>query len=513
MNYITLGIIDTKIMNRKIITEKQSDCNYLSEITSAFNESFYWLVYKKEDENEEVFYSEKIVEITGYTADELVQMKGRGLELVADEDINYVKLMYSELEKSDNNNIDIVYRILTKNGSVKYLNEKISFTINKNNVKVYKGIVTDISTGKNQEEYLLKHLEDLTQMNHAKDNFISILSHDLRAPFTSILGFTEILLNENQLTEAEKTEYLNYIHYSSANQLQLINYLLDWSRLRTGRLNIEPNRLQAQSIIFNCISSLTGNAIRKNIEIKVKVNENIFIKADERLILQVLTNLISNAIKFSPDGKNIDVRAERYNEDLVEFIIKDEGMGISLENQSKLFRFEKMFTTIGTKGEKGTGLGLPLVKEIIEKHGGQIWFYSKENEGSEFHFTLPSASSTILLVESHKDDYNLLESLIKERFPEYKISGVSNGYEAINFIIKEHPTLIVSSHEVPLMNGVQLLKSIHKGDPNFNTPVIAILNSYDEILKKAYDEFGVRSIITKPINPEDLIQKIVVELN
>ncbi len=500
-------------MQRKLIQVKPEENNYFAEITSAFDESFYWLVYNRNNEYEEIFYSEKIEHITGFTPKEILQMKGRGLELVADEDINYVKLMYSELEKSDNNKIDIVYRIVTKDGNIKYLNEKISFQRFDNNLKVYKGIVTDISTGKNQEEYLLKHLEDLTQMNHAKDNFISILSHDLRAPFTSILGFTEILLNEPRLTEAEKIEYLNYIHDSSANQLQLVNYLLDWSRLQTGRLNVEPVRLQAQSLLFNSVSSLTGNAIRKNIEIKVEVSDNIFVKADERLITQVLTNLISNSIKFSREGKTIEISAERYNEDFVEFRIKDEGIGISIENQAKLFRFDKMFSTLGTRGEKGTGLGLPLVKQIIEKHSGQIWFYSVENEGSDFHFTLPSASSTILLIEERKEDYEFIERIIKERFPEYKIAGAGNGYEAINFIIKEHPTLIVSSHDIPLMNGVQLLKLIQKSDQSFNIPVIAILNRYDEILKKAYDEFGVRSIIAKPIDPDELIRKIVLELN
>lgn len=498
-------------MQRQLVSNDHN-CNYFSEITSGFDESFYFFIKRTGEENEEVFYSEKVFQITGYSAEEIIRMKGRGLELVADEDINYVKLMYAELEKSNYNKIDLVYRISSKDGQIKYLNEKIIYE-KKDNLQIYKGIVTDISSGKNQEEYLLKHLEELTQMNHAKDNFISILSHDLRAPFTSILGFTEILLNEAHLTDAEKTEYLNYIHNSSSNQLQLVNYLLDWSRLQTGRLHIEPVRLQAQILVFNCVSSLTGNAIRKNIDIKVRVNDNLFINADERLLTQVLTNLISNSIKFSREGKVIEIYAELYNDEQVEFVIKDEGIGIPLENQARLFRFEKMFSTSGTKGERGTGLGLPLVKEIIEKHNGEIWFYSEENLGSEFHFTVPSASNTILVIENKEEDFQLFESSIKEKFPEFKVKGVSNSYEAINFIVKEHPTLIIASHENPLMNGTQLLKSLFKGDHTFKTPFIAILGQHDEALKKKYDEFGIRSVLSKPVDPDLLIEKIIMELN
>ncbi|MCJ7553055.1 MAG: ATP-binding protein [Ignavibacteriaceae bacterium] len=499
-------------MKRTLIIQEEQ-CNCFGEITSGFDETFYWLARKHSDDHEEIFYSQKIKNITGYTPDEIILMNGRGLELVADEDLNYVKLMYSELEKCDKNKIDIVYRITAKDGKVKYINEKVVYEKKSDNLNVYKGIVTDISSGKNREEYLLKHLEELTQMNHAKDNFISILSHDLRAPFTSILGFTEILLNETYLTEAEKVEYLNYIHNSSANQLQLVNYLLDWSRLQTGRLQIEPVRLLAQGVVFNCVSSLTGNAIRKNIDIKVNINDNIYILADERLLTQAFTNLISNSIKFSQDGKVIEISAERFNEDMIEFVIKDEGVGISPEYQARLFRFEKMFSTSGTKGERGTGLGLPLVKEIIEKHKGQIWFYSEQNEGSEFHFTIPSASNTILLIENITDDYKLFESIIKERFPEFKIVGANNGYEAINYIVKERPTLIVSSHEIPLMNGVQLLKSIHKTDQNFRIPIIIILNRHDESIKKAYDEFGVSAVLSKPVDLDQLIEKIVMALD
>lgn len=151
----------------------------------------------------------------------------------------------------------------------------------------------------------------------------------------------------------------------------------------------EPHRVQAQGLVFNCISALTGVAMRKNIEIKVNVPDLIFIEADERLMLQVITNLVSNAIKFSEDGKTIRISAERFNSELVEFVISDEGVDLDNYHQ-RIFKFEKMFSTRGTRGEKGTGLGLSLVKEIVERHKGQIWFYSKEKIGSEFHFTIPS---------------------------------------------------------------------------------------------------------------------------
>lgn len=183
--------------------------------------------------------------------------------------------------------------------------------------------------------------------------------------------------------------------------MQLVNYLLDWSRLQTGGIRIEPQRLHAQTLVFNCISSLTGNAIRKNLDIKVFIKDSLYIQADERMLTQVITNIISNAIKFSTEGKTIEVSADTFNESFVEFIVKDEGIGISDSNKIKLFKIEKMFSTEGTKGEKGTGLGLSLVKEIIDKHNGSIWFYTELDKGSEFHFTIPSSPNTILLVENN----------------------------------------------------------------------------------------------------------------
>jgi len=253
--------------------------------------------------------------------------------------------------------------------------------------------------------------------------------------------------------------------------------------------------------------------MRKNIDIKVNVPESIFIEADERLMMQVITNLVSNAIKFSDDGKVIRISAERFNNELVEFVIKDEGVGIPENYHPRIFKFEKMFSTRGTRGEKGTGLGLSLVKEIIERHKGQIWFYSKERVGSEFHFTVPSSENTILLVENNQEDFKGMEKVIRENFPEFKFVGTDNGFEAINVVLKQHPSLIISSHDLPLMNGVQFIKSILRGDKRFYVPIIALIDSQNDALLKAYHEIGIRTIISKPIDFKLFSKEINMALN
>jgi CheY-like chemotaxis protein len=278
-------------------------------------------------------------------------------------------------------------------------------------------------------------------------------------------------------------------------------------------MHVFPQRIQAQSLVYNCISALTGNAIRKNIDIKVNVPDSIYIEADERLMIQVITNLVSNAIKFSEQGKTIQIFTDRFNKEFVEFIVRDEGVGITENYQNRIFRFDKMFTTKGTKGEKGTGLGLSLVKEIIERHKGQIWFYSKENTGSEFHFTIPSSENTILLVESNKDDYFKFEKVIRENYPDFRLIGTDNGFEAINVVLKQHPSLIISSHDLPLMNGVQFVRSILRGDKKFYAPIIAIVESPNDQLQKSYKEIGIKTILYKPVDPNHFNKVISLALS
>lgn len=495
---------------RKLISSQQNSA--LCKIVSSLHDQFHYQI-KFKNKNIEIFFSPSIENVTGYNPQEICDKNQFFRDLIIEEDAPGIKKKISLFENNSGENAELLYRIKRKDGEIVWLKEQFLFNQDKNGTKIFIGLVSDVTQFRLREESFKEEFEKLQNQIRARDNFLSILSHDLRAPFSSILGFTEILLSDAILTEAERTEYLNYINDSSSNQLRLVNYLLDWSNLQTGRLHIEQHRVQAQGLVFNCISALTGNAMRKNIEIKVNVSESIFIEVDERLMTQVITNLVSNAIKFSEDNRTISISAQRFNNELVEFVIIDQGVGIPENYQTRIFKFDKMFSTRGTRGERGTGLGLSLVKEIIERHKGNIWFYSKENYGSEFHFTVPSSDNTILIVENNKKDYSKLQDLIIENYPEFKFLGAENGFEAINLVLKQHPSLIISAHDLPLMNGVQFVKSILRGDKKFYAPIIVMVDSTDDISIKNYKEIGINSILYKPLDLKLLDREITHALN
>lgn len=473
----------------------------IRKLTSNMNE-FFWSAARIPDGREDVFYTESIFKITGYTPEEMKSFPGRGFHIMHPEDSLQIKKKISAFENDPlQTSITLSYRILNKKNKYIWIRETISVERDHlGKITRYYGIVVDITDQKNAEDAVLQSEQSLREINSAKDKFISIVSHDLRAPFTSIMGFAEILLNEPNLPETEKQEYLTYIYESSQSQLHLINYLLDWSRLQSGKMKIEPERLRVSNIVYNSISSLTGNAIRKNIEIRADIPDDIIILADERLITQAVTNLISNAIKFSRSDSTVEINATIYKKGFVEIIVKDEGIGISEANKAKIFKFEQKFSSNGTKGEKGSGLGLTLVKEIIEKLGGDIWFYSEEDRGSEFHITVPEASNIALIVEDDPSSGMMLHKAVAKRMPNFEIMHAANGFEAISIILNKIPAFVVTDHEMPLMNGLQLIESMRKKDESNKIPVVVIAAMLTDDLKGKYAKLGVENIFTKPID-------------
>ncbi|MFC2094563.1 ATP-binding protein, partial [Bacteroidota bacterium] len=421
----------------------KTEKNIIGKFVDLFKDEFFWYENRK-NKKTEIFYTDNVKEVTGFTNEELIAMPGKGKDIIYEADLQELKQQVSDFNnESDNNCLEIEFRITRQDHKNVWVKETVFVNRNdKGKIIESFGKVSTISSYKEKENTLLQNIDELRKLNDSKDNFITMFSHELRVPFISILGFSEILLNETKLSDKEKTEYLSYINDSSQNQLQIINDLLDWSQMQTGKLKIEQQRVNAQSMVFNCVSSLTGNAVRKNIDVKVNIPSNLSIDVDENLIIQVITNLLSNAIKFSHKETTVEINANIYDEKLSEFIVKDQGIGISEAGKENLFKIGRVFSTEGTKGESGTGLGLALAKQIVEKHGGDIWFYSNIGEGSEFHFTLPSSTNTILIVKNDKEKKKSYINFIKERFPLYQLIGAENGYEALGMIISHMPSLI-----------------------------------------------------------------------
>jgi len=477
------------------------------ELVKRCDSDFFTITYL--DSDKPCFISESVFNITGFLAKELSGEMGGLNSIIYEEDRFKVKKELTQLITSKDNSKKVSFRIITKDNIIKEILQTIYLTRDENGkVEIIETINKDVSFSGNLNSVTGEEHKMLIEKNYAKDKFISIISHDLRAPFTSILGFSEILINEKELSEDERVEYLSYIHDAAETQLELVNHLLDWSRLQTGRISIDLRRLNLKILVSNAISQLTGLAMRKGISVNSLISDTFYINADEKLIMQVLTNLIGNSIKFTPTGKSITVTADNYKSGFIEIIVKDEGTGIAEKDMHKVFKIGEKFSITGTNGEKGSGLGLILVKEIIEKHGGNIWFYSKEGMGTDFHFTLPEAKNLVLIVEDDPDMLNLYRKILNKYLPNFDIIEAVNGYDAIRIIVNRVPSLVITDHEMPLMSGIQLIEALRKKDENKNIPVIVVSAKFNDTIRQTYLNMGVNKLIPKPVDGKNLIDII-----
>jgi len=236
-------------------------------------------------------------------------------------------------------------------------------------------------------------IQKLSKMNQSKDKLFSLISHDLRSPFNSLLGFSEILTTEyDTLTHDEIKEYLNVIYEASKNLYGMTSNLLQYSRFQVGRFDFHPVKIKLIGLIQKNLNLLKGNAVRKEITLTVELNADVKVMADEDMLNSIVQNIISNSIKFTHRGGEVKVRTEIipfFNEAThVKVTIEDNGIGIS-KNDLERIMAQEILTSPGTEREYGTGLGLLIVKEFVEKNGGKIDIKSAVNRGTCISFTLP----------------------------------------------------------------------------------------------------------------------------
>jgi PAS domain S-box-containing protein len=251
------------------------------------------------------------------------------------------------------------------------------------------GTVYDITDRKRAEQIIKENERKLLQLNIDKDRFISILGHDLKSPFNNLLGLSEVLREDLRKLDTDQIEDIaNNINKSARSTYNLLEDILMWARTQQGKIPFKPQNLRFSDICKNILEILNPSAEVKRITINYLAPDEINIYADIDMLKTVLRNFVSNAIKFTNIGGAIKIGAEE-NSGNVTISVSDNGVGISPDNLSKLFDISQVLTTPGTAKETGTGLGLLLCKEFVEKHGGKIWAESEEGKGSEFKFTLP----------------------------------------------------------------------------------------------------------------------------
>ena len=236
---------------------------------------------------------------------------------------------------------------------------------------------------------------ELAELNATKDKFFSIVAHDLRGPFSPLLGMSKFLLRLGSSAKPEEIEELaTGIHTSAENVYNLLENLLHWSRLERGLIEHHPTTLDLREQVEAIVGLLAENAEDKDIDLQNKIAEETSVYADKNMLDTVLRNLTSNALKFTGQGGQVTISA-RLSEacpEFVEVVVADNGVGISEENLTKLFKLEENVTTRGTAREKGSGLGLILCQEMIDMNGGSIAIESKVDQGTAIKFTIPHQS-------------------------------------------------------------------------------------------------------------------------
>jgi len=399
-------------------------------------------------------------------------------------------------------------------------------------------IYEDITGRKRAEEALKQKMEELRvayqklqELDQMKDSFLSTVSHELRTPLTSIKSFSEILLNYDEDKETQK-EFLNIIREESDRLTRLINDFLDLSKIEAGRMQWETVELSLSEVIQTAVNATQALAAKTNLSVDVEVSPDLpTITCDKDRLVQVVTNLLSNAIKFTPEGGMIQVKAQTLNgskpkraSDMVMVSVSDTGIGIAPKDYKSVFeKFKQVGDTLTDK-PKGTGLGLPICKEIVEHYGGRIWVESELGKGSTFFFALPimpkteakvpkaekeeakviiERGKTILVVDNEAHIRRFLGHELTKKG--YHVLEASGGKEAIDLARKSHPDLITLDVMMPDLSGFDVT-AVLKNDPGTKDIPILIV-SVTEDKEKAY-KLGANDYVTKPFKIEILIDKV-----
>ncbi len=385
--------------------------------------------------------------------------------------------------------------------------------------------IQNITEQKEMERSLQKNQAMLKTANATKDKFLSIISHDLKSPFSSMLGLSNLLLeNFHKYSDSKRVLFLQNINQAMVNTSTLLEDLLMWSKSQTKGFKVTPKELLLEEMLKEIIDLHKTVAEKKNITIELNHN-NLRAFADMNSVKTIIRNLISNAVKFSFPNSKVLVKAEPFRNNDTDYIkvsVKDFGVGIDKPTLHNLFRIGKNISTAGTDNETGTGLGLILCQEFVEKNNGKIGVESEPNAGALFWFTIPASEakskdanrpqtenrtkkSTILIVDDDETNHLLLKALLEnELLPDLIILHAKNGEEAVDTCKNnKNIHLVLMDIKMPIMDGHKATKLIRNYRPEL--PIVILTSSYQIKNKEEAIQAGCNDFIIKPINKSVLM--------
>lgn len=400
-------------------------------------------------------------------------------------------------------------------------------------------VFRDITQTKNNEAELLKAKMNAEAANQAKSEFLANMSHEIRTPLNGIIGFSDLMMSEELIPEHRK--YMSTIHQSAKSLLDILNDILDLSKIEAGRLELSPNVTDINDLADKVINLVSFSAKQKNLKIKHTIHQNVpaLLYIDELRIRQVLINLLGNAIKFTNEGE-VELRIEQMDNSghfgVIRFSVTDTGVGILPENRSKIFEAFSQEDSTVTRKFGGTGLGLTISDKILHTMNSRLELSSIYGEGSTFYFDLtfdPAKTENILpnQQESHSNnnknrvwkksediplkiliaednDTNrfLLREILKSLSLNTSIIEATDGEQAVTQFSKEKPDIIFMDIQLPIKSGYEATKLIRESEHGKSTTIIACTARTLKGEKEKCIQTGMNDYISKPFTKYDITQ-------
>ena len=364
-------------------------------------------------------------------------------------------------------------------------------------------VIQDISKRKRAERALIIEKEKAEAATPMKDKFISLVSHDIRAPMGAVLGLLE-LVEEGAMPRDKERDFVHRAYDNCQKLLRMVDNLLNLNSLRSGVLLPEIADVNVRELVESAWDKLRYLASRKDVTMECEINPAAVIKADPELAAQVVGNILHNAAKFSFKGGVIGVFQPPGEGDVIAF--RDHGMGIDTSTQARLFSHDSRVSGQGTAGERGSGLGMPLSHDIMAAHGGSITVESAPGSGALFKICFPKAIPTLLIVDDDEDFRLLIRSGLEDL--KVKIIEAGGGEGAIEAAMREPVSLVITDYDMPGMNGVELVDWIRKESKDREIPVIMVSVDADYKTKIKALKFGVSDFLIKPVEKSALLEAV-----